>query len=127
MHAPKVPDTIRLDEKLALVERLWTPHRIARFDDHQLFLARLEGDFVWHRHEDHDEVFLPLSGTLFVDFEDGTTRRVGPGELLVIPAGLPHRPRTDGEPVAMLAIDPMDVRHTGEVESERTVHEFPEI
>ena len=127
MVVPNTPETIRLADKLAQVSRLWTPHRIARFDGYQLFVARVDGDFVWHQHDDHDEVFLPLSGELLVDFEGDQTRCVGPGEVLVVPAGTRHRPRTEGGEVTLLVIDPMEVKHTGEVENERTVHDFPEI
>lgn len=109
------------------MEALWTPHRIATFDDHQLVVARVEGEFVWHDHKEHDEVFLPLTGVLSIDFEDGTTRRVGPGEVLVVPKGTKHRPHTEQGEVTMLIIDPLDVRHTGEVESEMTVPDYPEI
>ncbi|MEM9379214.1 MAG: cupin domain-containing protein [Planctomycetota bacterium] len=125
--ASSAPVPIRLSEKLDQVTALWTPHRIARFDGHQMVLARVEGEFVWHGHEDHDEVFLPLSGELWIDFEGAESRRVLPGEVLVVPAGTRHRPRTEGGEVTMLVIDPMEVRHTGEVTSERTVDEYPEI
>lgn len=121
------PTTIDLNEKLALVERLWTPHRIATFDGHQLILARVDGEFVWHDHADHDEVFLPLSGTLLVDFEGDVTRRVAPGQVLVVPRGVPHRPRTEGGEVTMLVLDPLDVKHTGDVRTDKTVDSYPEI
>ena len=121
------PDTIRIADKFTRFDAQWTPHRIGRFDDHQLLLARVEGEFVWHDHADHDEVFLPIEGTLCIDFEDGTTRRVGPGEILIVPRGVKHRPRTEDGECRLLVIDPMAVRHTGDVESERTVHEYPEI
>ncbi|MEM1448302.1 MAG: cupin domain-containing protein [Planctomycetota bacterium] len=125
--APESPEPIRLADKLDQVTALWTPHRIARFDGHQMVLARVDGEFVWHQHDGHDEVFLPLSGELWIDFEDAEARRVLPGEVLVVPAGTRHRPRTEGGEVTMLVIDPMDVRHTGEVTGERTVEEYPEI
>ncbi|WP_419190637.1 cupin domain-containing protein [Saltatorellus ferox] len=128
-----MPESISLSAKLDLVQSLWTPHRIARFDGHQMLLARLRGDFVWHQHDGHDEVFLPLSGSLIVEFEGAegdtvTEVRVGPGEVLVVPAGTRHRPRTaDGSEVTVMLIDPLDVQHTGGVRDELTVDEFPEI
>lgn len=121
------PSAIRIDDKLDLVERHWTPHRIARFDDHQIVVARVRDEFVWHAHDDHDEVFLPLSGVLLIDFEDDVTRRVGPGEILVVPAGVRHRPRTESGEVTLLIIDPLDVRHTGTERTAQTVDEYPEI
>ncbi len=121
------PVAIDLNAKLEQVHSLWTPHRVATFDGYQLVLARVRGEFVWHDHADHDEVFLPLTGTLLIDFEDGVTRRVEPGQLLVVPKGVPHRPRTEGGEVTMLVIDPLGVKHTGDVASERTVETYPEI
>lgn len=122
------PHPISIATKLTQVEALWTPHRIARFDGHQLVLARVSGEFVWHDHRDHDEVFLPISGTLLMDLEGAETVRVQAGELLVVPAGMRHRPRTeDGQEVTMLVIDPMDVKHTGDVEDDLTVEEYPSI
>lgn len=127
-HTDGQPLHVDLAAKLDLVERLWTPHRVATFDDHQLVLARVSGEFVWHDHKEHDEVFLPISGTLLMDFEGRDTVEVGPGQLLVVPAGTRHRPRTHaGEECQMLVIDPLDVKHTGDTESALTVDEYPSI
>ena len=129
MDAPFTPsEAIDLSEKLAQIDRPWTPHRIATFDQHQLVLAKVRGEFVWHDHADHDEVFLPIQGTLWIDFEGGQSVAVAPGQVFVVPAGTPHRPRTEsGEEVHLLVIDPLTVRHTGDVNSDKTVHEYPEI
>lgn len=129
----EIPTPISLVQKLSQVKDLWTPHRIAQFDGHQLVLARVQGEFVWHDHRDHDEVFLPIGGTLILDLEnpaDGTLNevRVDPGELVVVPAGMRHRPRTlEGQEVTLLVIDPMGVKHTGDVRDEMTVDAYPEI
>lgn len=119
--------TVSLSAKFAAFQAQWTPHRIARFDDHQLLIARVEGEFVWHTHADHDEVFIPIAGELLIDFEDAPTARVRPGELLVVPKGTPHRPRTDAGECQLLLIDPNRVQHTGEVHNERTVVEYPDL
>ncbi|MEO0478076.1 MAG: cupin domain-containing protein [Planctomycetota bacterium] len=119
--------SIDLAAKFDLFDRQWTPHRIARFDGHQLVLAKVEGEFVWHDHADHDEVFLPIDGVLLMDFENGHTVEVRPGEVLVVPKGTRHRPRTrDGE-CRVLLIDPLDVQHTGDEKTELTVDDYPEI
>lgn len=118
---------VSIANKLSLVTRHWTPHRIARFDDHQLVVAKVQGEFVWHAHADHDEVFMPVSGALLIDIEGEETRTVQPGEVFVVPAGVRHRPRTDGGEVSILVIDPMDVEHTGGEASELTVSEYPEL
>ncbi len=128
-----LPKPISIAGKLGQVQALWTPHRIAQFDGHQLVLARVQGDFVWHDHKDHDEVFLPIHGTLWMDLKNpdgGEVKevRVDPGELFVVPAGMSHRPRTQNdEEVTLLVIDPLNVRHTGDTQSDRTVAEYPVI
>lgn len=119
---------VRLSEKLNQFESRWTPHRIARFDGHQVLLAKLEGEFVWHDHADHDEVFHVLSGTLWIDLENEPPLKLEAGDLAVVPAGTRHRPRTEpGREVQVLLIDPMEVKHTGNVESELTVTDIPEL
>lgn len=127
MTSPSAPEVISLTAKLEDVRGTWTPHRVARFDGHQLLLARVEGEFVWHDHQDHDEVFVPLDGTLTVDFEGGVSRRVRPGEVLVVPRGVRHRPRAEAGVVSLLLIDPLTVKHTGDEVSELTVSDYPEL
>lgn len=129
----EIPSPISLQEKLTQVQALWTPHRIAQFDGDQLVLARIQGEFVWHDHKEHDEVFLPIGGTLIMDLEEsdgGSPKevRVEPGQVIVVPKGMRHRPRTlEGQEVTLLVIDPMDVKHTGDVQDAKTVDEYPEI
>ncbi|MDF1837555.1 MAG: cupin domain-containing protein [Planctomycetota bacterium] len=124
----KLPSAIDLGHKLDLFDKQWTPHRIATFDQHQLVLAKVQGEFVWHDHADHDEVFLPVNGTLWIDFEGGESVELGPGQVLVVPAGVAHRPRTrPEEEVQLLIIDPLTVQHTGAMDSDRTVQDYPTI
>lgn len=123
----QTPKPVDIEAKLGLVDRQWTPHRIATFDGYQIFVARLEGEFVWHSHAEHDEVFFPIDGELLVDFEDGPTAEVQPGQFLVVPAGLRHRPRTRSGECRVLVIDPQVMQHTGGEISERTVEDYPEI
>ena len=106
MNEHDAPEVLDIDEKLASFDALWTPHRIARFDGHQLLLAKVEGEFVWHDHADHDEVFMPLTGVLTMDLEGAPSRRIGPGQVLVVPMG---------------------VKHTGDEVCDRTVEDYPEI
>lgn len=127
MTDSQTPEVLDLAAKLERFDALWTPHRIGRFGDQQLLLAKVDGEFVWHDHKDHDELFMPLDGVLTMDLEDGTSHRIAPGQVLVVPAGMRHRPRTESGPVSMLVIDPMDVKHTGDEVSDKTVTEYPEI
>ena len=74
------------------LEQAWSPEVIARVDGHLIKVALLDGEFHWHQHRDHDEAFLVLEGELEIDLPEGT-QRLRAGQLLVVPAGVEHRPR----------------------------------
>lgn len=117
--------TINLAEKLARFDDRWNPRIIADLNDSHVKLAKVQGEFVWHRHADEDELFLVLQGTLTIELRDGAVT-VCPGELVVIPRGVEHRP-VAAEEVHLMLIEPKGIRHTGDVESELTVHEYSRI
>lgn len=109
---------INFSEKLALFTEQWQPKVIAEMNDYQFKIVKIEGDFVWHDHEDTDETFIVLDGNLRIDFRDGAVD-IGPGEMFVVPKGVEHKPFADGE-VKLLIIEPRGVRNTGEKGGERT-------
>ncbi|HKI86695.1 MAG TPA: cupin domain-containing protein [Thermoanaerobaculia bacterium] len=109
---------INFAEKLALFSEHWQPKVIAEMNDYQLKLAKLEGDFVWHRHEETDEVFLVLEGKLRIDFRGGAVT-IGPGEMFVVPEGVEHKPFAASE-VSVLLIEPRGVVNTGDAGGELT-------
>ena len=82
-------------------------------------LARVQGEFVWHHHQNEDELFLVLDGTLRLEFRDGEVT-LGPGEMYVIPRGVDHRPVAEDE-VHLLLFEPAATLNTGNVQNERTV------
>jgi mannose-6-phosphate isomerase-like protein (cupin superfamily) len=82
-------------------------------------LAKAKGDFVWHHHENEDELFLVLDGTLRLEFRDGAVT-LGPGELYIVPRGVEHRPVASDE-VHLLLFEPASTLNTGNVRNERTV------
>lgn len=82
-------------------------------------LAKAKGEFVWHHHENEDELFLVLDGTLRLEFRDGAVT-LGPGELYIVPRGVEHRPVASGE-VHLLLFEPVSTLNTGNVRNERTV------
>lgn len=105
----------------------WHPRKIAAVDDSMVLVAKLQGDFVWHAHPDEDELFFVVQGTLYMQFRD-RTEVVRPGELIVVPRGVEHCPKTlDDEVVHVLLFEKASTRHTGDVVDERTVSEYPEI
>ncbi|NKB89305.1 MAG: cupin domain-containing protein [Acidobacteria bacterium] len=105
----------------------WHPHKIAAVDDSVVLLAKLQGDFLWHAHPDEDELFFVVRGTLHMQFRD-RTEVVRPGELIVVPRGVEHCPKTvDDEVVHVLLFEKSTTDHTGDTVHERTVTEYPEI
>ncbi|HNA17239.1 MAG TPA: cupin domain-containing protein, partial [Ferruginibacter sp.] len=87
-------------------------------------LCKLKDEFVWHSHENEDELFMVFKGTLIMDFRDGYTVEVKEGEILIVPRGVEHRPRTNGELVYNLLFEPKATLHTGTVETAMTVKDL---
>ena len=116
-------DPINILEKFSLFEKQWTPYIIGELNGQYVKLCKLQGDFVWHSHENEDELFMVLKGTLLMDFKDGRTVEVKEGEILIVPKGVEHRPHTGEEIVFNLLFEPKATLHTGNVQDERTVNE----
>ena len=88
--------------KLELVRDFWSPKAIGAVNDFLVKVVKLQGEFVWHSHETEDELFFVLRGTLLMQFRDGEVA-VGPGELIIVPHGVEHRPVADeGEDCILL-------------------------
>jgi mannose-6-phosphate isomerase-like protein (cupin superfamily) len=102
---------IDLSAKLSSVTEPWSPKVVARLNDYEVKVAKLQGEFVWHHHVDTDELFLVLSGQLIIQLHDGDVT-LGPGQLFVVPRGVEHRPVAAGEVHAVL-IEPAGVINTG--------------
>ncbi|QQG96722.1 cupin domain-containing protein [Mycobacteroides chelonae] len=103
---------VDLGEKLSLFSELWSPKVVARLNDYEVKVVKLGGEFVWHRHDDTDELFLVIAGELTIQLRDRHVT-VGPGQLFVVPRGVEHCPRADGEVHAVL-IEPTGVINTGD-------------
>ena len=116
---------INLAEKLGRFDDLWSPKIVADLNDSHVKLAKVQGEFVWHQHAEEDELFVVLRGELTIELRDGAVK-LGPGELVVIPKGVEHRP-VAREEVHLMLIEPKAIRHTGDVVSDLTVHEFARI
>jgi len=114
-------ESINISEKFSKFEKQWTPHIIGELNNQYVKLCKLKDDFVWHKHDDEDELFMVFKGTLLMDFRDGRTVEVGEGEILIVPKGVEHRPRTNGEIVYNLLFEPKSTAHTGDTETDLTV------
>lgn len=107
-------DKVNLAAGLAAITEHWRPHIVGEVNGSKLQLAKFEGDFVWHSHEDSEDVFLVLRGHLTIDLRDQTLE-LDEGDLVVIPRGVEHRPRADDE-VHVLNIELMGTVNTGGAE-----------
>ena len=111
-------DVVNLDAKFGLFEERWQPKVVAEMNDYQFKVVRLQGDFVWHQHDDTDEAFFVIEGMLRIDLRDRQVS-VGPGELFVVPKGVEHKPYAEHE-VKLMLIEPRGVPNTGNEGGERT-------
>jgi len=102
---------VDLAERFEHISDLWSPKVVARLNDYEIKLVRVEGEFVWHTHEETDELFLVIDGVLTIQLRDGDVT-LRPGQLYVVPRGVEHCPITDGE-VRALLIEPAGVVNTG--------------
>jgi mannose-6-phosphate isomerase-like protein (cupin superfamily) len=110
--------TVNLAEKLALVTDRWSPKAVGEVNDLHVKLVKLEGEFVWHAHDVEDELFLVLRGTLRMQFRDREAL-VQPGEFIIVPHGVEHRPVADEE-VHVLLLEPKSTVNTGTAGGDRT-------
>jgi len=117
-------EPINIMNKFSLFKEEWTPKIIAELNGQYVKVCKLKNDFVWHSHKNEDELFMVFKGSLIVDFRNGQTVKVKQGEILIIPKGVEHRPRTNGEIVFNLLIEPKTTLHTGEVETNMTVKQL---
>jgi mannose-6-phosphate isomerase-like protein (cupin superfamily) len=116
--ADSPPTPINLAEKLASFSDHWNPRIVGRCNGIEVRVAKVEGEFTWHSHADSDELFLVISGDFAIEFRDGMTR-LAPGEMIVVPKGVEHRPIANGE-CAILMLDREGEPNTGSSPSEYT-------
>ncbi|MHC4940480.1 MAG: cupin domain-containing protein [Planctomycetota bacterium] len=118
-------DKVSLSDKFASFSDFWSPKVVAELNGQQVKLAKLHGEFVWHHHDDEDELFLVVKGSLRVEFRDRVVE-LGEGEFLVVPRGVDHRPVAD-EPCEVVLFEPASTLNTGNVREERTRDELDRI
>ena len=109
---------IALAEKLSKIHEHWSPKIIAQMNDYQFKLAKIRGEFIWHRHPQTDEVFLVLQGRMLIHFREGEVE-LNSGELFVVPQGREHKPSADEECHIML-VEPAGTVNTGDAGGELT-------
>lgn len=116
-------DKVSIEQKLASFNDQWAPKIVARYNDNEVRLVKVEGEFLWHQHDETDELFLVIDGVLDIEMRDRTVS-LSPGELFVVPRGVEHRPFARHGEVKLLLIDPIDLPNTGDA---RTATQAVEI
>ncbi len=118
-------EKVNLGEKLSKVKDYWSPKIVGELNDSYVKVVKLQGDFVWHHHENEDELFLVVKGDLRMRFRDRDVI-VSPGEFIIVPKGVEHLPIAEGE-VHIVLLEPKTTLNTGNVRNERTVAELERI
>lgn len=103
---------VNFAEKFDAFDDHWRPKIIGSFDDYDIKLVKVEGDFVWHKHDDMDEVFIVMDGELNIDFRDGR-QTLSSGEMIVVPRGVEHKPHATNE-CRMMLLERKGVVNTGD-------------
>lgn len=118
-------NAINLKEKFNLFNEHWTPKLVAELNGQHVKIARIKGEFIWHKHEQEDELFLVVMGRFRMEFRDKTVL-VQEGEIIVVPHGVEHRPVADEE-AHILMFEPANTLNTGNVINDRTVDKIENI
>jgi mannose-6-phosphate isomerase-like protein (cupin superfamily) len=118
-------EKVNIAQKFSLFTEHWSPHIVAELNDSYVKVVKLKGEFVWHKHDSEDELFLVRKGKLDIWLRDKTIS-LDEGEFVVIPRGVEHMPVADEE-VHVVLIEPKSTLNTGNVRSERTVTQLKHI
>ncbi|MEO7203272.1 MAG: cupin domain-containing protein [Candidatus Tumulicola sp.] len=113
---------INLGEKFGLFHETWQPKIVGELNDFHVKLVKVEGEFVWHHHEVEDELFMVIEGEIAMHYRDGDDERVerfGPGEFLIVPHGVEHKP-VAALPTKLLLLEPKTTVNTGTAAGGRT-------
>ncbi len=108
-------DRIDLSEQLATFSEHWSPRAVAQFNNCDVMVVKVKGEFVWHKHDDTDDFFLVLKGVLDIQLRDRTVT-LGPGQMYIVPKGVEHCPVAKEE-VHLLLIEPAGTPNTGDVKT----------
>ncbi|MDF1667041.1 MAG: cupin domain-containing protein [Planctomycetota bacterium] len=109
---------VNVNDKFKLFTEQWTPKVVGQVNDQHVKIARIQGDFVWHKHDNEDEMFMVIDGEIDIEFRDKTVH-LTVGEFMVVPKGVEHRPRAQKEAKIML-IEPVTTLNTGDQVTEQT-------
>jgi mannose-6-phosphate isomerase-like protein (cupin superfamily) len=118
-------EVINLNEKLSKVKEYWSPKIVAELNDSYVKVVKFQGEFMWHHHDNEDELFWVIKGRLRMRFRDRDVE-VLPGEFIVVPKGVEHMPVADHD-VEVVLLEPKTTLNTGNVRNERTLVELERL
>lgn len=118
-------EKVNLEQKLSLFSDHWSPKIVGELNSQHVKLAKLKGEFVWHKHDHEDELFFVIKGSFKMEYRDRTVV-VNENEFLIVPKGVEHRPVADEE-VSIMLFEPASTLNTGDAESELTKHDLDRI
>ena len=113
------PEAVDIADKLSRFSQYWSPKVVARLNDYEIKLVKIKGEFVWHKHEAEDEMFLVVSGRIRIRFR-GHDVDLAENEMLVVPKGVEHMPVAEEE-AHVLLVEPKTTVNTGDAGGPRTV------
>ncbi|MFL0088447.1 cupin domain-containing protein [Tenacibaculum maritimum] len=116
---------INIKDKFSLFSDHWSPKKIGELNGQQILLAKIKGAFVFHKHDNEDELFMVIKGSLDIELRDKTIT-LNEGEFYIVPKGVEHKPIAKEE-VHILLFEPLTTKHTGDVISDITVTTYPSI
>lgn len=118
-------EKVIITEKLKLFSEYWSPKIVGELNGQHVKLVKFQGEFVWHKHENEDEMFLVLKGSFKMELRDKTIE-INENEFIIIPKGTEHRPVAENE-VSVMLFEPASTLNTGDTESELTKHNLETI
>jgi mannose-6-phosphate isomerase-like protein (cupin superfamily) len=118
-------NVINIQEKFQLFSEHWSPKKIGELNGQQLLLAKLKGEFLFHKHDEEDELFMVIKGSLDIELRDKVIT-LNEGELYIVPKGVEHKPIAKEE-VHILLFEPLDIKHTGNIIADITLETYESI
>jgi len=116
---------INIQEKFNLFSDHWSPKKIGELNGQQILLAKLKGEFMFHKHDEEDELFMVIKGCLEIDLRDKTVT-LNEGEFYIVPKGVEHKPIAKEE-VHIVLFEPLSIKHTGNVIADITLETYESI
>jgi len=118
-------NVINIQEKFKVFSEHWSPKKVGELNGQQVLLAKLKGEFVFHKHENEDEFFMVIKGSLDIELRDKTVT-LNEGEFYIVSKGIEHKPIAKEE-VLVLLFEPLSTKHTGDIITDITVQTYETI